>query len=280
MTASAKLAPPVDRDISVNGLRIHYLDRGTHGKPPLLLLHGVGRSAHNFDHLAPHFVADYHVIAVDLRGHGDSDWHPEAAYLVEDYVTDIEALVARLGLRDIVFWGNSTGGRVAQVFAGMHPDLTKAVIVEDVGPERPKEVSEGRAKRMAAEENGWASAEELLAHIKPRYPLTPDATLENFVRHGSKRREDGRIVWKCDRAITRGFVPTELWRFIRNIKAPIIYVLGGASKIVPPQTQEELKRTLPQVQITSMPRLGHYPSDDRPAEFLAVVDGFLSAVSR
>ncbi len=277
---SAKVTPPIDRDISVNGLRIHYLDWGTHGKPPLVLLHGVGRTAHNFDHLAPHFVADYHVIAVDLRGHGDSDWHPEAAYLVEDYVGDIEALIAQLGLRDIVLWGNSTGGRVAQVFAGMHPELSKAVIVEDVGPERPKEVSEGRASRMAAEENGWASPEELVEHTKIRHPRTPEATLQNFVRHGSRRRADGRIVWKCDNGITRGFIPTELWRFIRNIKAPIIYILGGASKIVPPHTQEELKRTLPQVRITSMPGLGHYPSDENPPAFLAIVDDFLSAVPR
>lgn len=280
LPAAAKVSPPVDRNVSVNGLRIHYLDWGTQDKPPLVLLHGIGRTAHNFDHLAPHFVADYHVIAVDIRGHGDSDRHPQGAYLVEDYVTDIEALIAQLGLRDIVFWGNSTGGRIAQVFAGMHPELSAAVIVEDVGPERPKAVSDGRAGRMSAEENGWASQDELLALMKTRYPLTPEATLQNFVRHGSKPRADGRIVWKCDRAITRGFVPTELWRFIREIKAPIIYILGGASKIVPPHTQDELKRTLPQVQITSMHGLGHYPSDEKPAEFLVIVDNFLSAASR
>lgn len=273
--ASAEVLPPVDRDIIVNGLRIHYLDWGTRGKPPLLLLHGIARTAHNYDHLAPHFVSDYHVIAVDMRGHGDSDWHPEGAYLVEDYVKDIEALVVQLQLRDIVLWGSSTGGRVAQVFAGTHPELVAAVIVEDVGPERPKEVSEGRASRMVTEENGWASEDELVVHTKVRHPLTPDATLRNFVRHGSKRRADGRIVWKRDPAITRGFIPTELWRFIRRIKAPITYILGGTSKIVPPQTQEELKRILPQVQITSMSGLGHYPSDESPAEFLAVADRFL-----
>lgn len=278
MTASTSgVKLPLDCYISVNGLRIHYLDWGRQGRQPLLLLHGIGRVAHNFDHLAPHFRDDYDVIAVDMRGHGDSDWHPEGAYLVEDYVQDIEALVDELKLRNIVFWGASTGGRVAQVFAGMHPERVAAVIVEDVGPERPKEVSDRRSSRMSAEENGWATRDELFALTKTRYALTPDATLRNFVEHGSRQRADGRIVWKCDRAITKGFVPTELWRFIRNIKAPIIYILGGASQIVPPETQQQLKETLPQVRIISMPGLGHYPSDEKPAEFLAIVDGFLAS---
>ena len=275
-TPTSDVQPPLDCYISVNGLRIHYLDWGRQGRQPLVLLHGIGRVAHNFDHLALHFRARYDVIAVDMRGHGDSDWHPEGAYLVEDYVQDIEALVDALKLRNIIFWGASTGGRVAQVFAGMHPELVAAVIVEDVGPERPKEVSERRSTRMSAEENGWATRDELFAVTKARYALTPDATLRNFVEHGSKQREDGRIVWKCDRAITKGFVPTELWRFIRNIKAPIIYILGGASAIVPPETQQQLRDTLPQARIISMPGLGHYPSDEKPAEFLAIVDGFLA----
>jgi pimeloyl-ACP methyl ester carboxylesterase len=71
----------------VNGLRIHYLEWGTQGKPPLLLLHGIARVAHSFDHAAPHFESRYRVIAVDMRGHGDSDWDPQGAYLVEDYFT-------------------------------------------------------------------------------------------------------------------------------------------------------------------------------------------------
>ena len=69
-------AQPVDRFVTVNGLRIHYLDWETSGKQPLILLHGIARLAHTFDHLAPHFSQSYHVIAVDMRGHGDSDWDP------------------------------------------------------------------------------------------------------------------------------------------------------------------------------------------------------------
>jgi pimeloyl-ACP methyl ester carboxylesterase len=195
---------------------------------------------------------------------------------VEDYTKDVAALIDEIGIkRDIVLWGNSTGGRVAQVYAGLHPERVSAVVVEDVGPERPPAISERRAKRMATEENGWASEHELLAQVKATYPRTPEPLLEALVRHGSKLRADGRIVWKRDPAINNGFVPTELWRYVRSIRAPITYILGGASTIVPPETQEELKRALPQVRIVTMPGLGHYPSEEKPAEFLALADRFL-----
>ena len=120
--SSALAQTPQDRFVNVNGLRLHLLDWGGAGKQPMILLHGIGSVAHTFDHLASHYSKDYHVIAVDMRGHGDSGWSAEGAYLVEDYVKDIEGMATQLGLRNIVIWGNSTGGRVAQVFAGCIPN--------------------------------------------------------------------------------------------------------------------------------------------------------------
>ena len=141
--ASAQTAAYADKFITVNGLKIHYLDWGNDGKQPFLMLHGIGRVAHSFDHIAPRFAASYHVMAIDMRGHGDSDWSPEAAYLVEDYVKDIEAIAEKLNLRNIVLLGNSTGGRVVQVYAGMHPERVARLISEDVGPERTNEIASG-----------------------------------------------------------------------------------------------------------------------------------------
>ena len=275
---SPQLARPADRFVNVNGLRIHYLDWGAEGKPPLIMLHGIGRVAHTFDHIAPHFTGKYHVMAIDMRGHGDSGWDPKGAYLVEDYTKDIEAFAEQLHLRNIVIWGNSTGGRVAQVFAGLHPELVTAVISEDVGPERPREIADGFTSRVKREdEKGWASEEELFANLKAGNSRTPDEVLRAYAHYGSKPRADSRIVWKRDPAIGNGFVPTELWRFVREIKAPIIYILGGRSTIVPPPTQEELKRTLPQAQIVTIPGAGHYPSEENTKEFLAIADKFLAS---
>ena len=271
---------PQDRFVNVNGLRLHYLDWGNESKQPLILLHGIGRVAHTFDHLAGHFSPNYHVIAVDMRGHGDSGWDANGAYLVEDYVKDIEGLAQQLRLRNIVIWGNSTGGRVAQVFAGMHPELVAGVISEDVGPERPREIADSGTRRMQQEdERGWASEEELLAELKAGNARTAEEVLRAYVKYGSKRRADGRVIWKRDPKIANGFVPTELWRFVREIKSPIIYILGGRSTIVPAATQQQLKQTLPQVQIETLPGLGHYPSEENTKDFLVVVDKFLSVPS-
>jgi hypothetical protein len=80
LAAQPPASIPTDRFVTVNGLRLRYLDWGSTSRPPLVLIHGIGRVAHTFDHIAPSFTADYHVLAIDMRGHGDSAWDPAANY--------------------------------------------------------------------------------------------------------------------------------------------------------------------------------------------------------
>jgi esterase len=265
-----------DRFITVNGLRLHYLDWGSPEKPPFIMLHGISRVAHQFDHLAPWFQADYHVIALDMRGHGDSAWSPEGAYLVEDYVRDLEAMVDQLNLRGITLLGNSTGGRVVQVYAGLHPDRVERLISEDVGPERTTDIAAAFTRQVEQEANGWASEEELLASLRKSNSKTPEAILAAYAHFGSKKRADGRIEWKRDPALAKGFVPTELWRFVEKIQCPTLYILGGSSRIVPPESQTRLMQTLPNVRIEIMPGLGHYPDQENTADFVRIVKAFLA----
>jgi esterase len=264
-----------DRYVTVSGLRLHYLDWGADTKPAMILLHGIAKHAHTFDHIAADFARDYHVLAVDMRGHGDSDWSPEGAYLVEDYVKDIEGLVRQLGIRRATLHGNSTGGRVVQVFAGMHPDLVERLIVEDVGPERPQDIADSFARQVRQEADGWASEDDLVKQLVSRSQRTPEPILRTYAHFGTKRRADGRIVWKRDPNLVKGFVVTELWEHISKITSPTLYVIGGASRIVPAATQERLKQTLPNVEIVTMPGLGHYPNEEDLPGFLSIVNRFL-----
>jgi len=268
--------PPagVDRTATANGLRLHYLEWGDPAKPPMILLHGIARHAHTFDHIAPAFARDHHVIALDMRGHGDSAWSPEGAYLVQDYVRDLEALVAALRLRRLTLLGNSTGGRVVQVFAGLHPDLVDRIVVEDVGPERPQNIADAFARRVEQEANGWATEDELVAQLVAANRRTPEPLLRTYAHFGVKPRGDGRLIWKRDPNLVKGFVETELWDTVSKIRAPALYVIGGGSRIVPPETQERLKQTLPDCRVVVMPGLGHYPSEEDTAGLMKIVSEF------
>lgn len=243
----------------------------------MVMVHGIGRVAHTFDHLAQAFTADYHVLAIDMRGHGDSAWDPGANYLVEDHVKDFEAFIATLGLRRVTLWGNSTGGRVVQVYAGLHPDNVRALIVEDVGPERPKTISDNFARSVQRDAAGWGSMDDLVAQLTRENQGIPEDQLRVYARYGSKLDANGRLIWKRDPQLAKGFVETELWQYVRRITSPTIYVIGGRSTIVPVETQDELRKTIPGVQIVTMPGLGHYPSQEQPTAFERIVKGFLAA---
>jgi pimeloyl-ACP methyl ester carboxylesterase len=213
-----------------------------------------------------------------MRGHGDSSWAPDGAYSVEDYTGDLLGIADALGLDRVIVWGNSTGGRVAQMFAGRYPDRVAAVIVEDVGPERPRSIANRLAVQIDREDaDGWETVDELIAELEASNPRTRREVLEAWARFGTRSREDGRVVWKRDPAIANDFVPLQHWRVVDRITAPIIYVLGGGSAIVPPETQRELQRVLPQVELVTMPELGHYPSQEEPEDFIAIVEAFLAS---
>jgi pimeloyl-ACP methyl ester carboxylesterase len=276
--AAQTAQPPAaytDRTVTANGLRIHYLEWGSAAKPTLILLHGISKHAHTFDHIAVDFARDYHVLAVDMRGHGDSGWSPEGAYLVEDYVKDLDGLVKQLGIRRVTLLGNSTGGRVVQVFAGMHPELVERLIVEDVGPERPQDIADAFARQVRQDADGWASEDELVKQLVARNQRTPEPLLRTYAHFGTKQRDDGRLIWKRDPNLVKGFVVTELWEQVSKITSPTLYVIGGASRIVPAAAQDRLKQTLPNVQIVTMPGLGHYPNEENTSGFLAIINPFL-----
>ncbi len=273
--AAQTAAPYTDRYATVDGLRLHYLDWGAPTKPALILLHGIARHAHTFDHIATDFARDYHVIALDMRGHGDSAWSPGGAYLVEDYVKDLEGLISQLGIRRVTLLGNSTGGRVVQVFAGLHPDMVERLIVEDVGPERPQDIADAFARRVQQEAGGWASEDELVMQLVMQNQRTPVPLLRNYAHFGTKRQADGRLIWKRDPNLVKGFVSTELWDQVSKITSPTIYVIGGGSRIVPAQTQQRLKQTVRDCEIVTMPGLGHYPDEEDTPGFLAILHRFL-----
>jgi pimeloyl-ACP methyl ester carboxylesterase len=268
-------APYRDGTIKVDGRTIHYLDWGPEGKPAFILVHALGHSAHNYDHVAPLLNQRHRVIAIDLRGHGDSDWSPKGEYSVEDYVSDLHGLVTQLKLGPVTLIGCSIGGRVVQVYSGMYPDRVSKLIVLDVGPARPESTTRTLSGRIEREQQGWASEEELYASLRRNPTRVPEEVHRNQVRYESKRLANGRVVWKYDPKVVNGLGPIELWDYVKKIKAPTLYVIGGRSRLVTPEEQRQLK-TLPFAEVITIPEAGHYPQEDTPELFLAVVKAFLA----
>jgi len=124
-------APYTQRYVDAAGVRLHYLDYGTEGLPPMLCVHGGGAHAHWYDYIAPGFTPDYHVRAIDLQGHGDSDWVDPPAYTYDDFALNVDAMVRQLDLRDFVLVGHSMGGAVSLVYAAKYPERVKTLIIVD-----------------------------------------------------------------------------------------------------------------------------------------------------
>src|SRR6266481_5780010 len=126
-------------------LRLHYVDWGNPEKPPLLLVHGGRDHCRSWDWTAEALRDDWHVIAPDLRGHGDSQWSTDGNYSFPGYIYDLAQLIHQQGLAPVTIVAHSLGGHIALRYAGVYPDtVARLVVIEGLGP-RWVTVDEGRS---------------------------------------------------------------------------------------------------------------------------------------
>src|SRR6266540_6577460 len=123
---------PLDNTLDANGLPLHYLDWGNEAAPPMLLLHGFSGHAHTWDIFARAMCDQFRVLALDQRGHGDSDWAKDGAYGVDDHAADIGAFQDRLALGPLVLVGLSMGGRNAIRYTASHPGKVEQLVIVDI----------------------------------------------------------------------------------------------------------------------------------------------------
>src|SRR5216110_286254 len=159
---------PTSRIYFSQRLRLHYVDWGNPDKPPLLLIHGGRDHCRSWDWTAEALRDDWHVIAPDLRGHGDSQWSTDGNYTMAGYIYDLAQLVHQQRLAPVTIIAHSLGGNVALRYAGIYPDsVAKLVAIEGLGPS-PRSIAERAGRNIAERMDDWIREQRGLAGRMPR----------------------------------------------------------------------------------------------------------------
>jgi len=271
-------------------LKLHYVDWGNADKPMAILVHGGRDHCRNWDWVALELRRQFHLIAPDLRGHGDSDWAVGGSYAMIDHVLDLYQLMNAIAAGPVTLIGHSLGAGVALQAAGVFPDSVKALVaIEGLGPPSAMLRETPAYERM----ENWVGDMRALAQRKPReYPnieealermrvanphLSPEQA-RHLTIHGVRRNENGTYSWKFDN-YTRAHSPylfnlkdaTEIWS---RIRCPTLLVRGDESWAGDWERDGRLD-SFRTAELVTIRKAGHWVHHDQLAEFLAVVHRFL-----
>ena len=274
---------PTDRHVNVNGLNLHYLEWGDPGNPTIVMLHGIQQQAHSWDFISLPLSVDYHVLAVDQRGHGDSDWSPDGDYSTDAYVSDVKSLVAALNLTDFHLIGHSMGGRNSLAWASQSPGILKSLTIVDTGPETQRRGSQ-RIQQFRELPDELDTLEEFARRVMEYTGRSREQTL-GALKYSIRQRDDGKWTWKYDKVIrVRGFrppawTPEQLWNGWRKIDCPALVVRGERSDIFADETMQRMAVEHPDCTAVTIANAGHLVQGDNPPDFLAAVRGLLGRFS-
>ncbi|MEN8198368.1 MAG: alpha/beta hydrolase [Pseudomonadota bacterium] len=276
-------------------LRLHYVDWGNAGAPPLLMVHGGRDHCRNWDWAAQALRDEYHVIAPDLRGHGDSQWMVGGTYTIADYVYDIAQLLHQTRLTPVTIISHSLGGMISLRYAGVYPEsVDKLVAIEGLGfspkilAKRAKLTAQQRVREWIDSLRGlsgrsprrYASLEEALRRMQEENPHLSPQQARHLTIHGVSQNEDGTYSWKFDNYV-RAFPPYDmeagdvhaLWS---NITCPTLLIRGAESRASDPEKDGRAQH-FRNAQFVNVEKAGHWVHHDRPEVFLGLVRDFLVA---
>ena len=265
-----------DKFVQLGKLRFHYLDWGTARRRPMLLLHGGSQTAHSWDEFSREMRRDYRVIALDQRGHGDSEWSRAGIYTARAQTQDVHRFVNLLGLERIILIGLSMGGRNSIMYAGMHPERIDRLVIVDVGPEIMKKGGRN-IRRFTSSADILPTFDDFIDRAHQFNPRRPIEQLRERLSWNLRQLPDGRWTWKYDRRFRgrrqRSAYQEDLWPYVRRIKAPTLIVRGGESDILSDRQAKRLQKAIPGCALTVVEKAGHtVPGDNPPAFRKAVTD--------
>jgi len=277
------LARAESHHIVLDGMRFHYVDWGERTGRPIVLLHGGGQTCRTWD-IVCHELAQvgFRGIALDLRGHGDSEWSYESDYRIESHASDVAALIEGLDLRRVVIVGMSLGGITGLHYALGNPDRVAAFVAVDIGPWVHAEG--GAPIRQFMQE--VASLDELEQFVDAAVRFNPrrdPRLLRRSLRNNLRTCPDGRLMWKTDLrrfgARTGGATDAlaGLQRGIGDLRCPTLIVRGADSPILHEEHARRFAEAIPNGRWIAVEGAGHNVQGDQPAALVRALRDFLDA---
>lgn len=277
---------PDDRFVDVGGLRLHYLDwGGGDDKPVLVFLHGRCQTAHTWDLVCLALRQRFRCLAIDQRGHGDSDWSPDADYGESASHRDLERFADQLGLTKFALIGMSMGGLNSIAYASVQWERLWALALIAVTPAvRVEHVNRFRRGVLGRSGGGAAQAhsrEHLLASVKSTAAL-PDGDVRRWtVLQNTRQTSSGEWTWKHDHRQLQGDLGQfaearqSLWARVPSIRCPTLVVGGTLDRFFSSPEIEALGRALPHGQWEHIEAAGHVVQEDAPAALAILLGRFL-----
>lgn len=273
---------PTSHSIQSRDLQLHYLDWGNEDGLPILFLHGLSGAAGEWQRVAEHFQSDYHPIALDQRGHGESEHAPERSYTTDHFVADLEDLVDELGLKRFILCGHSMGGHNTLAYASRHPEQVICALVNDIPPAWKINPVETAKQFHNGQQPMFSSIEEFIDLRRDQNLFTPEefhqlsarARLRKVLEIGSGH--DLGYQAKSDPNASIFWTPADLWEEVAAIKSPILIIRAAQASVLDASTLERMKMTIKDARTVTLEQSGHNTFFDNEQEFLNAATQFFA----
>ena len=268
----------IDHSITLNDLRLNYREWPNEGAQPLVLLHGFTGHARSWDSFAEAMQPGYRVLALDQRGHGESEWASD--YAPERNVDDLNAFVRALGLQQFALLGLSMGGRNVMTYAPLHPEEVERLVIVDIGPEVATAGS-ARIRAGVLARDIFDDPEEAVASMRAGNARAPESELRHRCLNNLKQTSDGKWTWKYDAVLRSPNRPlpnpdsSRAWELLRKIACPTLLVRGAESDILSPEVAARMVSEIPDCRMVTVQESGHSVPLDNPSGFHESMKGFL-----
>ena len=273
---------PKDKTVNVNGMNLHYLDWGNESATPVLLVHGLRGHAHSWDDVSLSLCRDFHVLSLDQRGRGDSDWAKGGDYSTEAYVADLDGFCQALGLDSFILVGHSMGGRNSMSFASQWPEKLQKLVVVDVGPTMDPQGGERIRQEIVNVPEEFDSFEAVVTYMSAQNRFASDAVLHRRLQYATRELPNGKFGWRYDIAVREqrrqgtSAPQADLWPELPKITCASLIVRGMETDLLSPEVAQRMLDTMPDVRMVEIQRAGHMVFEDNPQDFIKALKGFLT----